>query len=128
MCNEEAEMSKRQAALTHPCPAGSDADNEVTAFPRGSSDLAPHQHVSPSLAESRFIWDPHRRGMLLLLFLSRRKENEASHGPLSATLTPDILLQSDNLLHTLQSKCYGGLTEAKLDSGQVTSRFEHFCI
>lgn len=36
----------------------------------------------------------------LLLFLSRRRKNEASHDRLSATLTPDTPLQSDNLLHT----------------------------
>lgn len=38
--------------------------------------------------------------MLLLLFLSGREENEASHDRLSSTLTSDILLQSDNLLLT----------------------------
>lgn len=38
--------------------------------------------------------------MLLLLFLSGRGENEASRNRLSSTLTSDILLQSDNLLHT----------------------------
>lgn len=93
-------MSERHTVLTPPFPRGSDADNEVTAFPRGSNDLAPHQHVLPYLAESGLIWDPYGRGMPLLLFLSRRRENEASHDRLSATLTPDILLQSDNLLLT----------------------------
>lgn len=96
-----AEMGKKHTVLQHSSHLPvQEADNEVTAFPRGSNDLAPQQHVLAYLVESRLIWDPFRRGAPLLLFPSRRRENEASHDRLSPTLTPDILLRSDNLLHT----------------------------
>lgn len=53
--------------------------------------------------------------MLLLLFLSGHGENEASLDRLSSTPTSDILLQSDNLLHTPKhpSKANGSFDHAK---------------
>lgn len=53
--------------------------------------------------------------MLLLLFLSGHGENEASLDRLSSTLISDILLQSDNLLHTPKhpSKANGSFDHTK---------------
>ena len=66
-------MSTKQTTatfLTPPRPRGSDTDNEVTAFPSGSNNLTPHQHVLACLAESGLIWDPFGKGLPVCLAAS----------------------------------------------------------
>lgn len=72
----------------------------------GAATTSCHSSVLACLSET----------LASLLFPAIWRENEASHSQLSLTLTPDILLQSDNLLHTPQSKWYQRflLTKAKL--------------
>lgn len=115
-----------------PRPRSLDTDNEVTAFPRGSNDLAPHQHVLAYLVKSRLIWDPFRQGMLVYLAASIPIQTLKEWGLPWPTFRHFDTWYSVTIWqlasHPLLSRWYGRFTMAKLVLGQVTLWFKCFCI